>query len=159
MGIHVARHGVSAANDGGNPAFGSSEAHLLELGREQARGLRAQLGDFGIDPILDDVAVSTLNRAQETAAEAGFVSIRPYAVLDEVKHGLDLPGFIEMKRTRSLPLHVMRAAEFTLANPPQERFWISHGLLTAAICQILDVYQDEERLFPRFCEVRYLPIG
>ncbi len=160
MGVQVARHGVSDANDEGNPAFGSPEAHLLEKGRIQAQNLGLQLPtDHGINPLVDSVAVSTLPRAVETAQEAGFSLIKQYAILDEVKHGLDLEGFMKMKETRIIPSHVMKAAEKTLKSPPEEKFWISHGLRIAAMCQILGTYQDEERLFQRFCEVRYLPIG
>lgn len=159
MGIYVARHGVSEANDAGNAAFGSAEAHLLPEGIEQATCLGEQLiPTYCIDPNTEPVAVSQMARTQETAHHAGFVIAKQYAQLDEVSHGLDLDGFICMKQTRQLPAHVMRAAEDTLNNPPAERFWISHGLRIAAMCQILDVYQDEERLFQRFCEVRYLPI-
>lgn len=159
MGIYVARHGVSGANDAGNPAFGSPEAHLLPEGIGQAVDLGESLVPiYGIDPVIESVAVSRMTRTQETAHHAGFVTTRQYALLDEVSHGLDLEGFMRMKQTRQLPAHVMRAAEATLNNPPRERFWISHGLRIAAMCQILDVYQDEERLFQRFCEVRYLSI-
>lgn len=160
MGIYVARHGVSRANDKGDPAFGSPKAHLLEKGRVQARELGSRLPvDFGIDPSTEPVAVSEFTRTIETAEEAGFLVINRYAVLDEVKHGLDLEGFQEMKKTRVFPLHAMRAGEATLNSPPEERIWVCHGLKIAAMCQILGVYQDGERLFQQFCDVRYLPIG
>lgn len=160
MGVYVARHGVSKANVDGDPAFGSKVANLLEAGKAQARALGLRLSaDFEIDPSTEPVATSTFTRTIETATEAGFLLIRQYAVLDEIKHGLDLEGFRNMKETRILPVHAMRAAEETLDNPPVERVWICHGLRIAAMCQILGVYQDDERLFQKFCDVRYLPIG
>ena len=160
MSIYVARHGLSGANDGRNPAFGSPDAHLLPECVLHARGLGETLHtDFGINLTTDAVATSTFIRTKETAKEAGFIICNEYAVLDEVKHGLTVEEFHRMKETRILPLHVMNAAEQTLENPPEEKIWISHGLRVAAICQILGVYQDEERLFQRFCEVRILPIG
>lgn len=159
MGIYVARHGLSAANDKGNPAFGSSKAQLLDLGIKQAEELGCKLiSEYSIDPAIETVAVSTLIRTAETAKYAGFVTINSYAQLDEVNHGLDLEGFERMKETRVLPLHAMREAEKTLDNPPEEKIWITHELKIAAMCQILAIYQ-EDRLFQKFCEVRYLPIG
>lgn len=159
MGRLVARHGVSGANDNGNPAFGSPEAFLLPAGIEQAKDLGLRLPGYGIDPWWDDIAVSTLNRTGQTARVAGGLNIKQYAQLDEIPHGLNLEEFIRMKETRIIPLHVMRGAEETLKNPPPEEFWVGHALRTTAMCQILGVYQDEERFFPKFCEVRYLPIG
>lgn len=160
MGVYAARHGVSGANDGGNPAFGRPEAELLDAGREQARQLGVELNNsYGFDVATIPVAVSRMVRTQQTAHEAGFKLIQQYAALDEVSHGLDLDGFNKMKQTRILPAHAMHAAEATLENPPSEGIWICHGLRLAAICQLLNIYQDEENLFQKFCEVRYLPIG
>lgn len=160
MGVYAARHGVSGANDQGNPAFASPEASLLPAGVEQAVILGNEtFPELGIDPAQSDVATSTFLRAQETAQHAGFDEITAYDCLDEIKHGLDFEGYQLMKQSRVLPLHALRAAELTLANPPTEKIWIFHGLRITAICQILGVYEDSEFLFPKFCEVRYLPIG
>ncbi|MDQ5886602.1 MAG: hypothetical protein QG628_999 [Patescibacteria group bacterium] len=160
MGIHAARHGLSGANDQGNPAFASPEAKLLPTGVDQAVVLGSQtFPELGIDPSQTDVATSTFLRAQETAQHAGFGKITSYDSLDEIKHGLDYEGYMTMKQTRVLPLHALRAAEQTLIDPPLEKVWIFHGLRISAICQILGIYEDSEFLFPKFCEVRYIPIN
>jgi broad specificity phosphatase PhoE len=161
MSVLVGRHGLSEANNYNNVgtlAFASEEAPLMKLGHEQARAMgEILISRYGIIPPYTPVASSVLRRTQQTAHSAGFVDIRTYTQLDEVNHGIDL-GELRVTLDRGeLPHVAIEAAETTLANPPGEDIWISHGLRIAGLCAVLGVYQNE-RLIPRFCELRKLPI-
>lgn len=130
----------------------------MPAGHEQARAMgRLLLDHYGIDSSLTPVAVSRLARTRQTARSAGFVAITPYGQLNEVKHGMELAELRTMLDAGKLPEIALREAEATLKNPPQQSVWITHGLRIAALCAVLDVYQNE-RLIPRFCEIRELPI-
>ena len=162
MSILVVRHGLSHANNRAaitTPVFSAEQAPLMAGGRAQAR----IMGKFLIDtyhllPSDTPVATSTLLRAQQTAVTAGFTDIQPYAQLDEVPHGMPLPELRALLDNGRLPKIALQQAEQTLAHPPKESVWITHGLRIAALCALLDVHQDE-RPIPHFCEVRELPIN
>lgn len=162
MAVVVVRHAISQANNReniGTPAFGHRDAVLMDAGREQARAIPAELKSrYGIMANSMAVATSTLRRTIETATEAGFGNTTAYAVLDEVEHdGMTKAELRQMLDAGILPRAALQAAELTLASPPTERIWFSHGLRIAGLCALLGVYQDE-RLIPRFCEIRELPI-
>lgn len=158
----LARHALSGANDRNNigtMAFASEQAPLIPLGIEQARTMGGVIvAKYGIDIATELVAVSEMKRTQQTASEAGFKKITPYAVLDEIRHGMDLQDLRDMLDEGELPPIAIRMAEETLANPPKERFWIAHGLRIAGICAVLGVHK-EKRLIPRFCDLREISIG
>lgn len=130
----------------------------MDLGREQAQGIPSVLlARYGIVAASQDVAVSTLRRTQETAQDAGFRSQTQYPLLDEIaQDAIQGIKFREMKEAGVLPDVAIWAAEQLLENPPVEGIWVTHGLLIAGLCKVLDVYQDE-RLIPRFCEIREIP--
>lgn len=159
----VIRHGLSEANNRenyGTPAFGNPNAGLMKQGVRQAIELGDALrrNDF-IDADQPIVAVSQMRRTWETANLAGFHSLRPYALLNEVSHGLSLEDKARIKATRILPLVALRAAEEVLSNPPEEYIWFSHGLLIASMCKVLNIYQNpNDTFYPDFCEIRELPI-
>jgi hypothetical protein len=162
MSILVIRHGLSQANNReniGTPAFGHRDAALMDAGREQARAIPAELSArYGIAPDGMAVATSTLYRTKETAREAGFAETTEYAVLDEIEQdAITRPELRRMLDAGRLPQVALDAAELTLASPPPERIWFSHGLRIAGLCAILGVYQGE-RPIPRFCEIRELPL-
>ncbi len=161
MSILAVRHGLSQANNHhniGTLAFASEQAPLMPAGHEQARAMGQLLMDhYGIDSQLTPVAVSRLARTQQTASSAGFLDIMTYGQLDEVKHGMELAELRAMLDAGKLPEIALREAEATLKNPPQQDIWITHGLRIAALCTVLNTYQNE-RLIPRFCEIRELPI-
>lgn len=160
MSTPVARHALSQANNVeniGTLAFAHKDAPLMEKGHEQAKDLGILLPErYGITPSLTPIATSELARTQQTASSAGFVALQSYAQLNEVLHGMDGHELRAMLDRRKLPSAAIQAAEAVLANPPKEEFWISHGLLIAGMCAVTGVYQNE-RLIPRFCEVRVIP--
>jgi hypothetical protein len=161
MSVLVIRHGLSEANNRdniGTLAFASKDAPLMELGREQARNLNIVLSiEYGIDVIDTPVATSELRRAQETAERAGFRKMLIYPALNEVAHGIALQGLREMLDQKQLPGVALEAARVILEEPPAQRIWVTHGLIIAGLCQMLDVAR-EARFIPRFCEIRELPI-
>ena len=161
MPILAIRHGLSHANNRdniGTLAFASEQARLMCDGYHQARAMGKLLIDtYDIDVAHTPVAASRLLRTQQTAVAAGFLELYCYPQLDEVKHGMDLLELRTTLDSGKLPPAAIAAAEQTLANPPRQDIWITHGLRIAALCAVLGVHQNE-RLIPRFCEVRELPI-
>jgi hypothetical protein len=159
----VIRHGLSQANNRENfatPAFGHPDAGLMEQGVIDSVHLQQILAvDYSIDPSSTIAAVSELRRTWETANLAGFHSLRPYQSLNEVSGGLTYDEIAQIRETKKLPAFVLQAAEVTLNNPPEEEVWFTHGLLIAGMCKVLGVYQEPvRRAWPRFCEIRELPL-
>lgn len=163
MSIHVIRHGLSEANNRNNIgtlAFAAKDAPLMGLGRDQARDRAKTLfADYGIDAKITPAATSELLRTQETAREMGFQVLRPYALLNEVEHGIEGSELRAMLDDGILPDAALRSAEAILEQPPDETVWVAHGLVIAGLSQALGVRDKFERLVPQFCEVRELPIG
>ncbi len=161
MSILSIRHGLSEANNRdnyGTPAFGNPEASLMPAGVEQAVKLGKKLvSEFCIDPANEPVAVSAMRRSQETALAAGFKNLVIYEELNEEKGELSDIDVAKAIADRRPPEAAIVAARYLLQHPPQEKIWISHGLLIATLCQELDVYTDD-RFTPKFCEVRELPV-
>lgn len=162
MPVIVIRHGLSEANNRenyGTPAFGNPEASLMPKGREQAAALGERLIEvYNLDLSSEPVAVSMLRRTQETAIVAGFRWLHLYPELNEEKGGLSDPEVRAALQTRQPPEATIQAARHLIEHPPQEKVWITHALLIAALCRELGVYQDA-RFTPIFCEERILPIG
>jgi len=161
MSVLVIRHGLSQANNRenyGTPAFDNPDAPLMPEGRRQAIALGARLAtEFSIDIAAEPVAVSAMRRPQETAQAAGFKNLNIYPELNEEKGGLSDADIVAAIAARRPPEAARAAARFLIARPPQEKIWITHGLLIAALCQELGVY-EETRFTPRFCEIRELPL-
>lgn len=156
----LVRHGLSEANNRhnrGTAAFGAPDAPLMLEGTWQARNLSIHplLARFALST---SVATSTLVRTQETGLYAGFTHQVPYPELDEVT--MDELGNISrqelgyfLHETHSLPPGSIEASDSFFAHIPDEPIIFSHGLKIASICARLGQHQDE-RLIPRFCEVR-----
>lgn len=159
--VLIIRHGLSEANNHenfGTPAFGNPDADLMPDGRLQAERLgRLLAADYGINQLLEPVAVSSMRRTRETAIAAGFRRLRIFPELNEEKGGLSDAEIALCLVERRPPQATTEAARLALENPPSERIWFSHGLLIATICQELGVYQDA-RFTPKFCEIRELII-
>ncbi len=162
MPILVIRHGLSEANNRDNVgtlAFAAKDAPLMDKGREQATERAARLpGDYGINPQTTAVAISNLLRTRETAEVMGFQQITPYESLNEVEHGLEGVALRTMLDAGQLPSAALGAAETILRQPPSQEVWITHGLVIAGLSRVLGINHEFERLIPRFCEVRELPI-
>ncbi len=163
MATLAIRHGLSHANNRenyGTPAFGNPNAGLMDEGILQAKNLSPILiQDYTIDINNTTVAVSEMRRTWETANFVGFHMLRPYESLNEITSNLTFKEINQIKASRQLPRIALRAAEDVLNNPPEEKIWFTHGLLIASMCKVLDIYQDpDDRLIPRFCEIRELPL-
>ena len=52
----------------------------------------------------------------------------------------------------------LKAAELILESPPEERVWVTHGLVIASLCEVLGIANQFEHFVPKFCEIRELPI-
>lgn len=161
MSVLVIRHGLSEANNReniGTLAFAGIDSPLMRQGQSQAEDLGYRLSvNYGIQQAEVYVATSELRRTQETAEIAGFRQITPYAILNEVQHGFELPVLKEMIKNRILPPAAATAAELVLVAPPEQAIWITHGLVIAGLCAALGVYQNKT-FVPKFCEIRELPI-
>lgn len=162
MPIHVIRHGFSEANDRNNIgtlAFADKDAPLKKEGRSQARERAATLGcEYGINPATTPVAVSYLLRTKQTAEVMGFRPITPYESLNEVEHGMELLALRALLDIGELPRAALQAAAALLRKHPSEKVWVAHGLIIAGLCHVLGISHQFDRLIPRFCEVRALPI-
>jgi hypothetical protein len=162
MSVLVIRHGLSEANNRDNIktiALASMDAPLMKQGQLQAEQLGTRLNAHYAVAVADKrIATSQLRRAQETAEKAGFQRIISYALLNEVAHGVVLPQLRSQLNNNILPNEAIDAAESLLDQPPVEDIWITHGLVIAGLCAVLNVYQDRS-LIPRFCEIRELPLA
>lgn len=156
MKYFVVRHGKTDANNLTRAAFGKAGAPLNELGRTQAGGLKSIFASLGIDTATP-VGVSELTRAHETALVAGFTDIRTYAVLNEVTitDPEQVRAFVE---DQTLPQAALDAAQAIIDNPPQEKVWVTHGPVIAAIQELLGRGADES-FVPDYCEVREIEIN
>ena len=158
MSVLAIRHGISMANDRNSLAFANGEAPLIDLGREQAKRLGSLLsGVHNVDLAETPVAVSELRRSQETAYEAGFETLIVHSSLNEVIHEMGRADFRKMIAAGRLPQIAIEGAQAILEDPPGEAIWITHGLVIAGLCQVLDV-THHRKLIPAFCEMRTLPI-
>jgi hypothetical protein len=158
----LCRHSLSEANNRNNygtPAFGHADAPLMPEGRLIAQNMGDEFeAQHGIIPATTAAAVSKMLRAQETAREAGFVNLSEYAILNEVDTQLPHPELKDAIANRRHTSVALKAAELILENSPEERVWITHGLIIASLCEVLGVSSQFEHFVPRFCEIRELPI-
>jgi broad specificity phosphatase PhoE len=162
MSIIVIRHALSEANNHANigtMAFGAKEAPLMKEGREQAKQRAKTLRtEYSVDAVSTPAAISRLRRTQETATYLGFTQLSRYAALDEVEHGMEGVELRSLLDSGRLPSSAILAVESLLQDPPRERVWVTHGLVIAGLCRVLNVSANYERLIPRFCEVRQLSL-
>lgn len=160
------RHSLSEANNRknyGTPAFDNDDAPLMPEGRPMAQEMGRKFQElYGIIPATTPVAVSELRRTRETATEAGFVIVTPYAILNEVREAKVQLTHAELRasilRRENTPA-ALRVARLILEDPPEEDVMITHGLVIPALCEVLGVLHKFERFVPAFCEIRELPIN
>jgi hypothetical protein len=106
--------------------------------------------------ILDKpVAVSELLRTKQTAEIAGFKTININPLLNEVNTP-DPVHTKELIKQKILPEEALAAAKALLSNPPKEGVWVTHGLVIAALEQLLKI--QAPAFIADFCEIRELPI-
>jgi phosphohistidine phosphatase SixA len=148
----VVRHAQTDANRITRVLYGKEGASINELGVSQAKKLASELSSYGIDPNTEPVAVSELKRTYQTATEAGFKNIVINPLLNEVM--TNKPAKTQqLVKSQRVPEEALRVARALLANPPKEKFLITHGLVIAALAIELGV-DYENNLIPRFCEIR-----
>lgn len=152
----VVRHGFTGVNRDQRDAFGAQGPPLDELGRKQAVELNKALIQLGIDPNTEPVAISELLRTKQTAELAGFTNMQVRPVLNEVQTGLEPETLKEMLQKRDCPEAVLERARQLLANPPDERVWVAHGLLIIGLHEVLGISRDP--YIPEFCEIIQLDI-
>ncbi len=158
MEILAVRHGLSEANNKDSLAFGSTEAPLMELGKDQAKNLGENLNEVhAIDCSTQEVAVSKLWRTWETAFYAGFTEIHTNPLLNEATLDLTPKELHYALENKQIPWTAIRSAEAILDTPPQQGIWITHGLVIAGLCEVLGVEKDK-RFIPKFCEIRKITL-
>lgn len=119
--------------------------------------MRTEFTDtYGVD-LSDPVAVSELKRSPRTAQVVGFHNLVTYPELNEVEHGMDLLDLRTSLDNGIIPDAAKIQAEIILNKPPEEDIWITHGLVIGGLCWHLGLYQTE-RVVPKLCEIRVLPI-
>ncbi len=155
--IYLVRHGLSEANNRNSPAFGASDAELMQAGVEHAQAAgRLLIGRYALLQV-GQVAASTMRRAQQTAQEAGFGDFTAYSCLDEIA----IEGTVAEQREGwykgKFDGYVTEHALTTLARAPHEQIWFTHGLRIGVIWKGLGHHQ-EMRPIPRFGEVREITI-
>lgn len=151
----VIRHGKTDANRLTRAVFGKSGAPLNDEGQVQAKKLKSKLKSLGINDTTP-VAVSELLRTHETATYAGLKNITINPLLNEVNTS-DPQRTLDLVAEGKLPQEAIEAAEAIINNPPKEKVWITHGLVVAAIQELLG-RSDNQSFIPDYCEVRTVDI-
>lgn len=152
----LVRHAQTDANRLTRASFGKRGAPLNKIGVESAKLLYDKLKKLGIDPSHEPVAVSELIRTRQTAEYAGFKQIVAYKLINEV-------GSTNPYKTQELiskgviPDEAIESAKNILLNPPNERVWVTHGLIIAAIMNELAV-SNPDKLIVDFCEITQISL-
>ncbi len=166
----LVRHSLSYANDKESPAFGRPEAHLREAGIQHAKMLRPVfekiLGSKFNSTI---VAVSEMNRAQETANYAGFKKQRTYSRLNEYDGDSkrQAMAFVANGDFDNAANSLAVYSNDLISTPPEEDIWFTHGLVIAGLTWAKD-YEEirigdfearkANRFIPYFTSLRILDI-
>ena len=140
--VLLIRHAESTGNRYDRHLFGSEGAPLSGLGQSQARELGQKLEEHGID-MYQRVATSELIRTQQTAQLAGFENRIVYSSLNEIRHGLDRETIENLIKQKKVTPAALNAARKILHNPPTEYLWFTHGMLIAAIGELLEIAKNE----------------
>lgn len=140
--ILLIRHAKSEGNRFDRHLFGVKGAPLDKTGISQAEKLHSKLADTKTD-FTQTVAVSEMIRTQQTAETAGFLKTRSYKLLNEVHHGLSKDQLKVLLAEKRVPEQAITAAKKLLSNPPAEAVWFTHGMLIAAIAEVLNIPKSE----------------
>lgn len=151
----VIRHGKTDANRLTRAVFGKAGAPLNDEGQVQAKKLKSKLKSLGVNDTTP-VAVSELLRTHETATNAGLENIIINPLLNEVNTS-DPQRTLDLVAEGKLPQEAIKAAEAIINNPPKEKVWVTHGLVIAAIQELLG-RGDNQSFIPDYCEVRTVDI-
>lgn len=156
MKYFVIRHGKTDANRLTRAAFGLVGAPLNAEGEQQAKDLHIRLMRMGIDLNIP-VAVSRMLRTRQTASLAGFDNLVENKILNEIN--TPNPKLTqELVAQKKLPPQAIDAARAIIENPPLEKVWVTHGLVIAALQEILGRAPIED-FIPSFCEIRLIEIN
>lgn len=139
-------------------AFANHSAPLIEEGERDVRALALRLPtDYDIVPSDTRAAVSEFVRAQQTASLLMFqVERPPNPLLNEVDHGMQVDLLRATLERDELPETALYAAEAVLRKPPEPDVWVTHGLLIAGLCAVLEIAGEFASMIPHTCEVRRL---
>lgn len=148
----VIRHGQTDANRLNRIAFGKEGAPINDLGVVYAKELGKKLAILGIDISNEFVAVSELLRTKQTAEVAGFINLKINPMLNEINTD-DPQRTLELVSQAKLPAQAIIAAKAILANPPEEKIWVTHGLVIAALLVELGI-SERDKFIPDYCEIR-----
>ena len=141
--VIIIRHAIATGGRHDRHLFPPEGAPLSEQGIEDAKKLKPQLIEMGIDLENEPVAVSKMIRTTQTAQNAGLQNLTEYEVLNEVDAQLppeELDATIEAKQ---VPERAKEAAKRLLENLPKENVWVTHGMLIAALAEQLEIPKDE----------------
>ena len=140
--VILIRHAKSTGGRYDRHLFPPEGAPLSDDGVEDAKKLRGELQLLDLD-VSEKVAVSQLVRTQQTAMHAGLLNQRSYETLNEVNSGLEPEDLEELISKKEVPEKAIDAASKLLNNPPKENIWVTHGMLIAAIGEVLGIEKDK----------------
>lgn len=156
MKYFLIRHGKTDAYEGTGLTFGKEGAPLNKTGEAQAAALAKTLTGYGIDVNNEPAASSELLRAQQTAQGAGFKHIVTNPLLNEINTS-NPKRTPELLAKGLLPEEAIVAARALLANPPEARIWVTHGLVIMALQEVLNS-RGNDSFIPGYCEIRSITI-
>jgi broad specificity phosphatase PhoE len=151
----IIRHALTDGNRLERHLLGKEGAPINAEGKRQVRELKKELAKRKID--LDQpVAVSELLRTVQTAEGAGFTQLRKEPLLNEINTR-------DPARTQAnvlqgiLPPEAVQAAQKIVASPPQEKVWVTHGLVIAALLVELGL-SEKNNFVPKLCSITEVDI-
>lgn len=140
--IYLVRHAESTGTRYNRHEFSKEGAPLSAFGEQQATSLHKQFEVLGVN-FDDTVATSQLMRTQQTSKLAGFKNRVAYKELNEIEHRLPKDAIEALITARKVTPAALDAAKLLLQNPPPESIWFTHGMLIAAIAELLDISKDQ----------------
>lgn len=140
--IYLVRHAQSEGHRHNRADYGKEGGALLDAGIAESKALKHKFLALGINPKIEQVAISELKRTYQTAIYAGFTNITKYPSLNEVDPPLDPELIEDMIKRKELPEDAVIRARVILENPPPENIWVTHGLIIAGLATELGIPLD-----------------